>query len=284
MIAPHTPGRTLGINTYAYAWTTPAAETVRRLGDLGFRDFELLVHPPHLPLDGFGAAERRDLAAALDAAGAADRALNLPSLDHNLASPLPRARATALQMFQDTIDLAADLRVGEVVLVPGRMSPLAPPSHEQRAAWLREALDALLPQAEARGVTLAMENVPMAAFPDAGALGAFVRGYGAANLGVCYDAANAHFIGEAPADGIRLLAGLLRRLHVSDTPRTVWRHDPIGEGDVPFATIPAALAAVGYTGPVILEVLAADPEAAILDGEARLTALGFGRPATARTA
>ena len=32
--------RPIGINTYAYAWTTPAADVVRRLADLGYRGFE----------------------------------------------------------------------------------------------------------------------------------------------------------------------------------------------------------------------------------------------------
>ena len=265
----------VGINTYAWAWTMPAAEVVRRLADLGYRSFELLVHPPHLPLDGFDASSRRALARALETAGATHRMLNLPSLDHNLASPLPRARAASVQMFRDAIDLAADLGAAWLVLVPGRMSPLAPPSLEQRTAWLREGLDTLLPQAEARGVGLAVENVPMAAFPDAGSLGAFVRGYGSRSLGVCYDVANAHFVGEAPADGIRLLAELLRIVHLSDTSRAAWRHDPVGEGDVPFATLPSALAAAGFTGPCVLEILHADPEAVILRSHAALAALGF---------
>lgn len=265
----------VGINTYAWAWTMPAAEVVRRLADLGYRSFELLVHPPHLPLDGFDTPSRRALARALEEAGATHRVLNLPSLDHNLASPFPRARAASMQMFRDAIDLAADLGAAWLVLVPGRMSPLAPPSHDQRVAWLREGLDLLLPQAEARGVGLAVENVPMAAFPDAASLGAFVRDYGSRSLGVCYDAANAHFVGEAPADGIGHLADLLRIVHLSDTSRATWRHDPVGDGDVPFATLPAALAAAGFAEPCFLEILHADPEAAILRSHAALAAVGF---------
>jgi L-ribulose-5-phosphate 3-epimerase len=267
--------RPIGINTYAYAWTTPAADVVRRLADLGYRGFELLIHPPHLPLDGFDAGSRRQLAAALNEVGATHRALNLPSLDHNLASPMPRARAASVQMFRDTIDLASDLGVDWIVVVPGRMSPLAPPSHAQRSAWLREGIDALLPYAEAHGVRLAVENVPMAAFPDAASLAAFVRGYRSSSLGVCYDAANAHFIGESPAAGIREIGDLLRIIHLSDTTRARWRHDPIGDGDVPFAEVSAALATAGFEGPCTLEILHANPEAAIISSHEALVPLGF---------
>lgn len=267
--------RPVGINTYSYAWTTPAAEVVRRLGDLGYRSFELLIHPPHLPLDGFDASSRRHLAAAMSEVGVTHRLLNLPSLDHNLASPFPRARDASLGMFRDALDLASDLEVQWLVVVPGRMSPLAPPSAEQRRTWVREGIDALLPYAEARGVGLAIENVPMAAFPDAVSLGAFVREYGSRRIGVCYDAANAHFAGESPADGIRELADLLRVFHLSDTGRAVWRHDPVGAGDVPFAELPPALAAAGYRGPCILEILDPDPEAAIVRSHDALAGFGF---------
>ena len=265
----------IGINTYAYAWTTPAEEVVRRLADLGYSSFELLIHPPHLPLDGFDAGSRRRLATALDEVGVTHRSLNLPSLDHNLASPMPRARKAAVQMFRDTIDLAVDLGVDWLVLVPGRMSALAPPSHEQRSSWLREGVDVLLPYAEAKGVRLAVENIPMAAFPDSASLGAFARGYGSATLGVCYDAANAHFIGESPAEGIRQLADVLRIVHLSDTYRHSWRHDPVGQGDVPFASLPAALADAGFEGPCFLEIIDPDPEAAIIRSHDALAAAGF---------
>jgi L-ribulose-5-phosphate 3-epimerase len=265
----------VGINTYAYAWTTPATEAVRRLADLGYRSFELLIHPPHLPLDDVDSVARRQLAATLDEVGATHRLMNLPSLDHNLASPLPRIRAASQQMFRDTLDLASDLGVQWLVVVPGRMSPLAPPSGEQRRAWLREGIDALLPYAEARGVGLAIENVPMAAFPDAASLAGFVRDYGSRGIGACYDAANAHFIGEDPAEGLREVRPRLGLVHVSDTGRAVYRHDPVGRGDVPFAGVPPVLAEIGYRGRTVLEVISPDPDADIRDSAERLAALGY---------
>ncbi|HEY0354121.1 MAG TPA: sugar phosphate isomerase/epimerase family protein, partial [Enterovirga sp.] len=212
-------GLPLGVNTYSYIWSTPAIDCVRRLADLGYRTFELMVHPVHLPLDDLDARQRRQLASVLVQTRARDCTLNLPSLDQNLASALPRVRAFSVGMFRDVIDLASDLGIEWLVTVPGRMSPLFPPPAEMRTAWMRESIEALLPHAEARGVRLAIENVPMAAFPDAASLGAFVRGFGSDQVGVCYDAANAHFIGESPAMGITQLADVLRIFHLSDTGR-----------------------------------------------------------------
>jgi sugar phosphate isomerase/epimerase len=267
--------RDIGINTYSYIWSTPAAECVRRLAKMGYRQIEFLLQPPHLSFDDFGPAARRELRTALQDAGAYKTAINLASLDHNLASPFARVRANSVKMFEDTIDLAADIGVETIVLVPGRMSPLFPPTIENRTAWVGESVSKMLPRAEDRGVSLAVENVPFAAFPDVNALEKFARSFTSPAIGVCYDAANAHFIGEDPAAGVRQLADLLRIVHFSDTDRDKWRHDPVGTGSVPFAAVTTALDEVGFGGPVTLEILDHDPDAAILRSHQALEPLGF---------
>lgn len=272
---PQRGARSLGVNTYSYIWSTPAIECVRRLGALGYREFELLLNPPHLALDEFTSGERKQFAASLAAEGLTARSLNVPSLDHNLASPMRRMRQYSVNLFLDAIDLAADLGVADLVVVPGRMSPLFPPALEQREAWMRESLDALVPHAERRGVTLALENVPFASFPDAAALGAFVRGYGSASLAVCYDVANAHFIGESSAEGLLALRELVRVVHLSDTTRTAWRHDEVGLGDVPFEEVHATLDEINFNGACMLEIISSEPERAIQQSQRALSKWGF---------
>lgn len=266
--------RALGVNTYGYIWAAPMADCVRDLHALGYDEFELVVNPPHLSLDG-DRRQRTRLGAALRAEGIVLRSLNLPSLDTNLASSMARMRAYSVGVFRDAIDLAADLGIAHLITVPGRMSPLLPPPVEQREAWMRESLDALLPHAKERGVGLALENVPFASFPDAASLGAFVRGIGDPALSVCYDAANAHFIGESPADGLRQLRGLVSVVHLSDTTRSAWRHDEVGRGDVPFEQIAPALAEIGFTGTCMLEIIGPQPTAAILRSHRALATHGF---------
>jgi L-ribulose-5-phosphate 3-epimerase len=266
--------RSLGVNTYGYIWSTAAADCVRRLGALGYREFELVLNPPHLGLDE-SPADRKRLGAALAAEGLTARSLNVPSLDHNLASPMRRMRQYSVDLFTDAIDLASDLGATDVVVVPGRMSPLFPPPHEQRDAWMRECLDVLLPHAERRGIVLALENVPFAAFPDAVTLGTFVRSYGSRSLAVCYDVANAHFIGESPAAGLHALSGLARLVHLSDTTRNAWRHDEVGHGDVPFGHVHDVLDDIHFEGTCMLEIISAEPESAIVRSHRALSAFGF---------
>ncbi len=274
--------REISINSYGWIWSTPAADCVRRLATLGYRAFELMIQPPHLPLDGLSPAARRELRSVAETSGGRIGSLNMPSLDHNLASPFDRVRAASVAMFDEALGLASDLGAPWLVVVPGRMNPLFPPPLVERTAWIRESIETLLPLAEARGVGLAVENVPFAAFPDSVALAAFVRGFASPFVGVCWDAANAHFIGEDLAEGTGRLADLLRVAHLSDTTRKVWRHDRLGLGDVPAGVFLDALDAAGFDGPCTLEIIDSDPESAIRDSHRRL--LPFGAAPLARDA
>ena len=265
----------LGVNTYGYIWSTPMADCVRRLHDLGYCDFEVVVNPPHCALDEDDVPARRRLASSLQAEGIALRSLNLPSLDTNLASSMARTRAYSVEVFRAAIDLASDLGIAHLVTVPGRMSPLLPPAMAQREGWMRESLDALIPHAQSRGVGLALENVPFASFPDAKSLGSFVRSIGSPTLSVCYDVANAHFIGEPPGQGLAMVRELVSIVHLSDTTRGAWRHDEVGRGDVPFAEVLATLDEIGYAGTCMLEIIDPHPEAAILRSHRALAELGF---------
>lgn len=267
--------RQLGVNTYGYIWSMRAADCVRHLAGMGYRHFELMINPPHLPLDDFDQTARRELRSVLHDAGATVTALNMPSLDHNLASPLARVRQASIAMFSEAIDLAADLGAPWLVVVPGRMNPLFPPPMSARMGWISDSIAALLPRAAARGVGLAIENVPFASFPDAKSLGDFVRGFNSPTVGVCYDAANAHFIGESPAEGIAALADLMRVFHLSDTHRTVWRHDRVGLGSVPFGEVGRALDVAGYQGACTMEIIDADPDRALRDSHRALARLGI---------
>ncbi|WP_458757044.1 sugar phosphate isomerase/epimerase family protein [Afipia sp. TerB] len=266
--------RQLGINTYSYIWSMTAVECVRHLTGMGFRHFELMINPPHLSLDE-SPANRRELKVVMNGAGAEATALNMPSLDHNLASPVARVRETSIAMFNDAIDLAADLGAEWLVTVPGRMNPLFPPPTAERLKWIADSVAALIPRAEARGVGLAIENVPFSSFPDAKSLGDFVRGFKSPTVAVCYDAANAHFIGESPGQGIAMLADLLRVMHVSDTNRDVWRHDRVGLGSVPFREVAQALNAIDFDRAYTMEIIDADADDAIRESHRALAKLGF---------
>ena len=263
-----------GCNTYSFVRTLPADLCARRLLDLGFREFEFMIHPDHLwP----GPAQGRAVAALRSALGDTGRivTLNMPNIDINIAAEAEPMRAYSMEMLERVIDLAGDLGAPGVVIGPGKANPLFPAALEQLTGHFFRALDRLVPRARARGTTLCVENMPFAFLPGIGDLMAALDRYGADDIAVIYDVANAWFIGEDLEAGLETARPRLRLVHLSDTGRQLYRHDPVGQGTVPFAAIPAMLARVGHTGRCMLEIISTAPDTDVPDSAARLKALGF---------
>ena len=70
---------------------------------------------------------------------------------------------------------------------------------------------------------------------------------------------------------------ILDCVHFSDTGRQVYRHDPVGAGNVPFREVPPVLEEIGYKRPPMLEIIAPDAEQGILASADRLAAMGYGQ-------
>ncbi len=52
----------------------------------------------------------------------------------------------------------------------------------------------------------------------------------------------------------------LRLVHLSDTGRSVYRHDAVGLGDVDFSTLVPGIHALGLEHPPILEIISRDAD------------------------
>ena len=55
--------------------------------------------------------------------------------------------------------------------------------------------------------------------------------------------------------GVARLGEYLGLAHVSDTWRARWAHTSLGRGEVDFASFAAALAAAGFAGPTVYELV-----------------------------
>jgi len=263
------------INTYAYMMDISAAEAVRRLAGQGYPAFEVMMYPGHCwPGDPAGI---RDLRRALDDTGTHLVATNMPNIDLNVAGASEEMRAYSVDLISGFIACSGDLASPAIVLGPGKANPLFPgPVNLLKERFFR-ALDVFAPLGERHGVQLLIENIAFAFLPDAPGLMAALDAYGHDGVKIIYDVANAHFIGEDPAVGLRQVAPRLGLVHFSDTNRRLYRHDAVGLGDVPFAGLPAVLDAVGYRGFPVLEVISETPDRDILASAEALAALGFGR-------
>ena len=162
-----------------------------------------------------------------------------------------------------------------MVIGPGKANPLFPAGPEELTQHFFDALDVLCPVAQASGTALWVENMPFAFLPAIGGLLAALKQYGNDAVRIIYDIPNAYFIGEDFADGLRQCRARLALVHLSDTGRQAYRHDPVGLGTVPFAQVPAALAAVGYNARPMLEIISRDPDRDIVASAGKLAVLGF---------
>ncbi len=262
-------------NTYSYIQSLPLSQCLERLSRRGFCDFEVMMYPGHLwpgEVDGAGrAALRRSLAER----GLGIIALNMPNIDLNLAAAAREMRSHTVAILRGVVELAADLAVPGVVIGPGKANGLFPEPPERLLPHFLAALDQLLPRARALGVALWVENMPFAFLPRAASLLAVLEGYGFDGLGLVYDAANGYFAGEDLSEALRLIGKRLSLLHLSDTNRDRYRHGPIGSGSVPFAALPPVLEEISYRGPVVLEIISADPDEDLGRAAQMLAAMGW---------
>jgi len=264
-----------GANTYSYMRSHGAADCLARLAEFGFREFELMVHPGHLWPAELSAEQRRTLRRLIDRNGWTLTALNMPNIDINVAAAAAGMRAYSLDLLTDTVRLAGDLGARGVVIGPGKANPLFPADSSELIGHFFAALDRLCPVAEKSGTALWVENMPFAFLPGISELMDALARYGNDALRIVYDIPNAYFIGEDFADGLKTCRERLALVHLSDTGRQLYRHDPVGLGSVPFAEVPRALAAIGYTACPMLEIISRDPDRDIIASAAKLALLNF---------
>jgi sugar phosphate isomerase/epimerase len=201
--------------------------------------------------------------------------LNMPNIDLNIAAAGEEMRRHTLGLLHGILELAGDLGVPGVVIGPGKANPLMAAPRERLLGHFFRALDELAPHAERVGTQLYIENMPFAFLPDAEGLMAALERYGDDRIAVIYDVANGVFIGEDPGAGLRRVRDRLKLVHLSDTPREVYRHSAVGEGVVPFAEVPPVLEEVGYRDLPMLEIIAEDPDPALRASVERLFELGW---------
>jgi len=224
--------------------------------ELGYDGLEVTVREHDAPLltDADVRAELRERAAA--------GGIELPSFclgvlnGGNVSNEDAATRDQARETIEAGIHAAADLGAGAV------LCPFFGDAEMETAADRERAAEGLGPAARVAdevGVTLAVESTLSA--DDHRALLEAIDGPEAA-LGVYYDVGNALSYGEDPVAGLRDLDDLVARVHFKD--RTADGESvALGDGEVDFDGVRAALGEIGYDGWVVLETASGgDPPAA----------------------
>ncbi|MDE2007630.1 MAG: sugar phosphate isomerase/epimerase [Rhodospirillales bacterium] len=264
----------IGAHTFGFVWQDDAAGAIRRLAASGLRRFQLMAMAPHLDPCADNAAQIADIRATVASHGAEILAIDLASSECNLASTSPGIADAAVALYRRVLELGAAAGARALTINSGRSHALLPPPDDRLERAFRRSLDALIVAARARGMRILIENIPGMVLARAETLRGFLDRGGYQDVGVLYDVTNALAIGEDPVEGMSILAPHLRLLHLSDAPRGVWRHVPVGTGDVDFRAILRQAKAIGYRGPIVIEVIGADPLADLLASRARIAAIG----------
>ncbi|WP_377831357.1 sugar phosphate isomerase/epimerase family protein (plasmid) [Bradyrhizobium lupini] len=265
----------LGAHTFGFAWDCVAEEAIGQLANAGYRTIQLMATPPHFDPWQQDAARTQRIRALIERYGLSLLALDLASSDINLASPSTDVVDFAVEAYSAAIDRAAELGARWICVGSGRRHALLAKANDRLMTSFRAAFARIHDKAQRTGVPIILENHPQGLLASASDIAWFLDAEGYGDMPVIYDVANAFAIGEDPVEGLKTLWPRLGIVHLSDSLKGQWRHDPIGSGEIDFAAIAALLRQRTYAGKIVLEILSDRPLADLDTGAARLKALGL---------
>lgn len=233
------------------------------LADLGYDGVGLTLDHMHLdPLAPDLAARTRRVAHRLDALGlgvtveTGARYVLDPRRKHgpSLLDPDPDDRARRVDLLVRAVRVAADLGAHAVHCFSG----VLPAGTDEDTAWKRlaETLTPVLEAAAGAGVPLAVEPEPGHLLATLAGFHRLRRALGDPEpLGLTLDIGHCQCLEPLPpADCVRDAAPWLRHVQIEDMRRGVHEHLPLGDGEIDFPPVLAALAATGYRGLTVVEL------------------------------
>ncbi len=233
------------------------------LADLGYDGVGLTLD--HMHLDPFApdlAARTRRLAQRLDVLGLSvtvetgARYVLDPRRKHgpSLLDPDPDDRARRVGLLIRAVQVAADLGAHAVHCFSG----ITPAGTDADTAWKRlaETLAPVLDAATRAGMPLAVEPEPGHLLATLADFHRLRRTLGdPQHLGLTLDIGHCQCLEPwSPAECVRAAAPWLRHVQIEDMRRGVHEHLPLGDGEIDFPAVLAALSTAGYQGLTVVEL------------------------------
>lgn len=234
----------IGVSTAAFYPTHATEDALILAGELGFPVVEVFLQA----LEEYSPAFGRELDRRRRDAGVRVHSLHLHVHYCALWSPYARARRETRDRFAQVVETAARLEARAITwhgIRYGFGNPALMQDFFESALWAAE-------QAHAAGVTLCVENVSWC-YLRAPKHVVTLRELGAP-LGFVFDSFQAAEAGVSAAEMIRAMDGGLKTVHLSDYAPGGPRHLPLGEGIIDWAEVFAALRAINYSGPLLIEL------------------------------
>jgi L-ribulose-5-phosphate 3-epimerase len=174
----------------------------------------------------------------------------------------PVIRQRAKEDLERMIQITAWLGAKTLLTIPGAVDVFFLPDRPKQPyqdvyRYAAEGLRAVLPTAERHQVRLGIENVWNKFLLSPHEMADFIDQFDSPWIGAYVDVANLMPYGH-PADWLRTLGNRVVGIHFKDFRRSVGTADgfvDLLEGDVPWPEVMAAIAEIGYSGPVAAEMI-----------------------------
>jgi len=204
-----------------------------------------------------------------------DSVMNMDHWKYPLSSSDPAVVEKSLAGMRTSLHNANLWGSNVVLLVPAVVNPQT----SYRDAWTRSQREIrkLLPLAEELKVVIAMEEVWNRFLLSPLEMAAYIDEFQSPWVKAWFDVGNVVLYGY-PQDWIRTLGPRIVKVHLKDFKRNkdsyAWVN--LGEGDIDWAAVRQAFAAINYTGSATVEIPAGD-EAYLRDVSHRVDRLLLGR-------
>jgi len=244
-------------------------QAIRLLAEIGYGSVAITIdHHALSPFDPQSAAQRRAVARLLETLGMRSvietgaRFLLDPWQKHepSLMSADSLARRRRIEFYRCAIDCAAELQSDCVAIWSGvlRDSLRRPEAMGRLVEGLEEVLDHA---AQAR-IPIGFEPEPGMFIDSLAAFEQLLQRIDSPWLKLTLDIGHVHCQGEGPiARQVHRWSDRLVNVHLEDMRRGEHRHLMLGEGEIQFEPVIAALARCGYRGGVHVELSAHSHEA-----------------------
>jgi sugar phosphate isomerase/epimerase len=261
-------------------------EAVRRLAAIGYQGVEIMADVPHAwpacLLDEQKVAIRRELAA--QGLGISNvnafmmNAISDPRQRYwhpSWIEPDRHYRQIRIDHTRRSLTLARELGAPCITTEPG--GPVEPGGSWSQA--LRLFVEGLKPVAEhaaKEGVLLLVEPEPGLLIETADQFLELVQHIDSPAIGLNFDIGHFYCVGDDPAPTVGKLAKYIRHFHLEDIAASRVHHHLIpGEGAIDFLAVFHAIAAIGYTGWITIELYpyVDDPDAAARTARERVAAI-----------
>jgi sugar phosphate isomerase/epimerase len=251
----------LGYNTNGLAFHR-WSDALELLADLGYESVAITLD--HDCLDPYGeglAHEVARMAALLGRLKLASvvetgaRFLLNPRVKHEptLMSATPDERALRIDFLKRAIDIACDLGSDAVSFWSGILREEIP--RETALARLADGCAEVVDHATSQKMNLGFEPEPGMFIESFAQFEELLQQVDAAVFGLTIDIGHVHCVEDGPIAGyLRQWSPRVVNVHIEDMRKGVHEHLRFGEGEIDFPPVMQALAEIGYTGGVHVEL------------------------------